>query len=245
MTKPSVVVSVPNGTPRRPTKEECFDQFELVARQIFREMEAEQLRDEEVHLAGVLLTDEIKLTASLVKDYLVDLRNLVEEAKGSNVWQVLGFPSWTAYLADTLADEPMRLGRDERQELVGYLSGEGLSVRAIAPIVGADNKTVHRDIAAVANAAPDDAPKSGDYETTTVTGLDGKAYARPSVPYEEWLTPEQVCAVVPGMTTTLLSRRRDEGKAPRYFKPSPKTVVYARSDIDDWVRSTAVNPTRG
>lgn len=101
------------------------------------------------------LTQRIKLTASGVRDGLFKLRNLVDEAKRSNVWQILGFPSWTAYLADTLADEPMRLGREERQELVGYLSGEGLSTRAIAPIVGVDNKTVHRDIARVANATPD------------------------------------------------------------------------------------------
>lgn len=67
----------------------------------------------------------------------------------------------------------------------------------------------------------------------------------PSVSRQEWLSPEQVCAVVPGMTITLLSRRRDEGKTPRYFKPTPKTVVYARSDIDEWVRSTAVDPRRG
>lgn len=92
------------------------------------------------------LTQRIKLTASTIRDSLFKLRNLVEEAKGSNAWQVLGYQSWTAYLADTLADEPMRLGRDERQELVGYLSGEGLSTRAIAPIIGVDNKTVHNDI---------------------------------------------------------------------------------------------------
>lgn len=92
------------------------------------------------------LTQRIKLTASTVRDNLFKLRNYVEEAKRSNVWQVLGFQSWTAYLADTLADEPMRLGREERQELVGYLSGEGLSTRAIAPIVGADRKTVMKDV---------------------------------------------------------------------------------------------------
>lgn len=91
------------------------------------------------------LTQRIKLTASSVRDGLFKLRNLVEEAKRSNVWQVLGFQSWTAYLADTLADEPMRLGRDERQELVGYLSGEGLSTRAIAPIVGVSREQVRRD----------------------------------------------------------------------------------------------------
>lgn len=93
------------------------------------------------------LTQRIKLTAGTVRDNLFKLRNLVDEAKSSNVWQVLGFQSWTAYLADTLADEPMRLGREERQELVEYLSGEGLSTRAIAPIVGASQRTVANDLA--------------------------------------------------------------------------------------------------
>ncbi|MGQ2915893.1 hypothetical protein, partial [Microbacterium aurantiacum] len=50
------------------------------------------------------LTQRIKITASGVRDGLFKLRNLVDEAKRSNAWQVLGFPSWTAYLADTLAD---------------------------------------------------------------------------------------------------------------------------------------------
>lgn len=102
------------------------------------------------------LTQRIKLTASTIRDNLWKLRNLVEEAKTSNAWQVLGFASWTAYLADTLADEPMRLGRDERQELVEYLSGEGLSTRAIAPIVGVTHETVAQDIktAPVRNLTP-------------------------------------------------------------------------------------------
>jgi hypothetical protein len=48
----------------------------------------------------------------------------------------------------------MRLGRDERQELVSYLSGEGLSTRAIAPIVGVDRKTIERDIRGGTNVPP-------------------------------------------------------------------------------------------
>lgn len=144
------------------------------------------------------LTQRIKLTASVVRDNLFKLRNLVDEAKNSNVYQILGFPSWTAYLADTLADEPMRLGRDERQELVEYLSGEGLSVRAIAPIVGSTKSQVARDIQAapVPNGTPrpateppvivnestgeviDDAPVTvtETHTTKVVTGLDGKSY---------------------------------------------------------------------
>lgn len=100
------------------------------------------------------LTQRIKLLAGGVRDNLYKLRNLVDEAKASNAWQVLGFPSWTAYLVDTLASEPMRLDRAERQTLVEYLSGEGLSTRAIAPIVGVDQKTVVRDLAGEAYASP-------------------------------------------------------------------------------------------
>lgn len=95
------------------------------------------------------LTQRIKLTASNIRDNLFKLRNYVDEARNSNVWQVLGFQSWTAYLADTLADEPMRLGRDERQELVGYLAGEGLSRPAVAKIVGVQERTVIRDVRAI------------------------------------------------------------------------------------------------
>lgn len=94
------------------------------------------------------LTQDIKSAATVVRDGLFKLRNLVDEAKNSNVWNILGFASWTAYLSDTLASEPMRLGREQRQELVEYLSGEGLSTRAIAPIVGVHHDTVATDIKA-------------------------------------------------------------------------------------------------
>lgn len=63
---------------------------------------------------------------------------------------------------------------------------------------------------------------------------------RGTVAPTEWLSPVQVCDIIPGMTVTLLQRMRDAGKGPRYAKPSAKTVVYARSDIDAYVRSTFV-----
>ena len=50
-------------------------------------------------------------------------------------------------------------GLDERQELVGYLAGEGMSTRAIAPIVAVDKDTVRRDlIAGGANTPPAQSP---------------------------------------------------------------------------------------
>lgn len=55
-----------------------------------------------------------------------------------------------------------------------------------------------------------------------------------------WLSPAEVCEVIPGMTVTLLQRMRDAGKGPRYAKPSAKTVVYSLADVNAYVRSTIV-----
>lgn len=118
------------------------------------------------------LTQRIKLVASGVRDGLFKLRNLVDDAKSTNAWQVLGFASWTAYLADTLGSEPMRLARQERQEIVAYLSGEGMSTRAIAPIVGASKDTVQRDRAGVSNETPAESEPVVDVQTGEV--LDGQ-----------------------------------------------------------------------
>jgi transposase len=60
----------------------------------------------------------------------------------------------------------VRLEREQRRELVGYLSGEGMSNRAIAKLTDTDERTIRRDrVAGAANAAAE-----------PVTGLDGKKY---------------------------------------------------------------------
>lgn len=56
----------------------------------------------------------------------------------------------------------------------------------------------------------------------------------------EWLSPDQVCDLVPGLTPRRLQRFRDEGRGPRYAKPSPKTVVYSRADVDAWVQASFI-----
>lgn len=55
-----------------------------------------------------------------------------------------------------------------------------------------------------------------------------------------WLSPAQVCERVPGMTTRRLQFLRDEGRGPRYYKPTHKTVIYAADDVDAWVSSSVV-----
>lgn len=58
-----------------------------------------------------------------------------------------------------------------------------------------------------------------------------------------WLSPEQVCERVPGMTLKRLADLREAKKGPDYFKPSLKTVIYSQAEIDAWVERTRVRST--
>lgn len=101
------------------------------------------------------VTERIRYTAMSVRDGMEKLQSLVAMAQEGQAHIALGYKSWTAYLADVLGEEPMRLPRDERRELVAWLAGEGMSTRAIAPVVGAHHDTVASDIrAAVGNPTP-------------------------------------------------------------------------------------------
>lgn len=59
-----------------------------------------------------------------------------------------------------------------------------------------------------------------------------------------WLSPEQVCEQVPGLTLDILADRRKKRLRPDFQKPSQKTVVYEQSEVDDWVASTRVTCRR-
>jgi hypothetical protein len=112
------------------------------------------------------LTERIRYSALAVRDGMEKLQALVEEAQAGQAHVALGYKSWTAYLADTLGHEPLRLPRDQRQELVGYLAGEGMSTRAIAPIVGTGYDTVQRDLRTDRNRSVE--------RPAVVTSLDGR-----------------------------------------------------------------------
>lgn len=118
------------------------------------------------------LTERIRIAAANFAEAKAKVLALVDEAKAGQAHVSLGYASWTAYLSDVLSDEPLRLARDERRELVTRLADEGMSTRAIAPIVGASQRTVADDI------------RSGEQscsptEPVPVTGLDGKTYPTP------------------------------------------------------------------
>lgn len=54
----------------------------------------------------------------------------------------------------------------------------------------------------------------------------------------KYLTPDQVCQIVPGMTKSNLSQLRYTGKGPKFLKPTPRTVVYRESDIIAWLEAS-------
>src|SRR5690625_1200770 len=146
------------------------------------------------------LTERIRITAHTYAEARDKLIGYVEEAREGSAHLALGYTSWTAYLAEVLGEEPMRLARDERREVVKLLSDEGMSTRAIAPIVGVTRQRVSQLRNEVANHLP---PESGStlatrdgviiaeqnhvdartgeiLNTKPITGIDGKTYNRPA-----------------------------------------------------------------
>jgi hypothetical protein len=111
------------------------------------------------------LDNDIRVLARHVHIALEALMVLVAEAQANNIHTHLGFPSWTAYLADAL-DGQWRIERDKRGEVVRFLANQGMSSRAIAKITGLGKGTVYRELAG--------APLG-----QVITGLDGKTYPRP------------------------------------------------------------------
>ena len=55
----------------------------------------------------------------------------------------------------------------------------------------------------------------------------------------EYMTPAEVCELVPGVTLGTLAALRFRGTGPRYRKPTPKTVVYLRTEVIEWVEASA------
>jgi hypothetical protein len=129
------------------------------------------------HGAAERLDKRIRLLVGTINNSISKLYTLVEEAKSGQIHLALGFPSWTAYVADVFSVDVL-LNRDLRSGLVCFLSDEGMSERAIASITGAAKTTVHRDLEERDLEEP-----GGPYgpPNRSVTGLDGKTYtAKPN-----------------------------------------------------------------
>lgn len=70
------------------------------------------------------------------------------------------------------------------------------------------------------------------------------AMKKPLAATPVYLSPEQVCDLVPGMTVANLKDLRASGKGPAYFKPTGErghVTLYDRDDVVAWVRGARVS----
>lgn len=145
------------------------------------------------------LTDRIRLLAESLADTLDSLGTLIDEARTGSAWLALGYRSWTEYVSTEFAGVLPRLDREPRQELVRDLDSRGMSLRAIAPVVGVSHEQVRKDRDAarvndltpaprVAAGAPweEEGRTESPFESgasspapSPITGIDGRNYPRP------------------------------------------------------------------
>jgi hypothetical protein len=59
---------------------------------------------------------------------------------------------------------------------------------------------------------------------------------------EEFVQPAVVSEMT-GMSTGALAQLRYTGGGPRFYKPTPKTVLYKRSEVVAWVEASARDRT--
>lgn len=180
------------------------------------------------------VTEDIRHNAKSFTEYRARLMEAVERAKAGSAHVALGYKSWTAYLSEVLGEEPMRLARAERQDMVRMLSDEGMSTRAIAPIVGVQQPAVVKDLAksrqVIPAESPEPAPANVDPETGEI--LDEPEFDEFSHEHEDLYTAD----LLPGSERTPAPAASKvtgmDGK--QYTRPEPhKPRRKALSDIID------------
>lgn len=91
------------------------------------------------------ITERIRLTVDTTARNLDKLAKLVAEAFERRADLALGYGSWAEYSNAEFGEETRDLAPQFRRQLVGMLSAEGMSTRAIAPAVGVTQKTIVKD----------------------------------------------------------------------------------------------------
>jgi predicted DNA-binding transcriptional regulator AlpA len=59
---------------------------------------------------------------------------------------------------------------------------------------------------------------------------------------EEFIQPTVVREIT-GLSIAALAQLRYQGRGPRFYKPTPRTVLYKRSEVVAWVEASAQNQT--
>lgn len=59
---------------------------------------------------------------------------------------------------------------------------------------------------------------------------------------EEFIQPSAV-AEITGLSIAALAQLRYHGKGPKFYKPTPRTVLYRRAEVIEWVEASAQSRT--
>lgn len=59
-----------------------------------------------------------------------------------------------------------------------------------------------------------------------------------TIPSTDYLTPDQVTELAPGLSKANLAQLRYKGTGPKFLKPTPRTVLYRRQDVIDWLEGS-------
>lgn len=103
------------------------------------------------------LSDKVEKSRDRTIELFDEMKALVQQAKEGDVHKALGV-KWNSWLADTVRVTGFE--RTDRKELATWLTGEGMSTRAIGRMLGVSAMTVSRDV-------------DGEDVPDTVTSLDG------------------------------------------------------------------------
>ena len=60
---------------------------------------------------------------------------------------------------------------------------------------------------------------------------------------EEDFVQAAVVAEITGLSLAALAQLRYQGTGPRFYKPTPRTVLYRRSEVIAWVEASAQTST--
>lgn len=151
-------------------------------------------------VVGTATRDEAQARAEQIRadfERVAEWCAAVSLAYAKRDWEALGYGSWEDYLNGEYGEHRMRLPREVRREVVEWMRGEGMSIRAIAAATGNSTQTVQRDVdsGVVNHHTPPEPESSGDDDTpppepTPITGRDGKSYQPPKPKVQGERDPE-------------------------------------------------------
>ena len=192
------------------------------------------------------LTERIRTRLDRVSTAWADLATSITEAYQRRADLALGYGSWAEY-AEAELKPSEGLAADVRRQLVGMLSAQGMSTRAIGPVVGVTHKTVVKDRQVVPEGPPAE-PERINPATGEV--VPGPTYRPTDV--TDW-TPQEVDDLIDADERELEAWKASTVPAPAkvvgldgktYARPEPKTQSDRRAALPPMVQSAGWDLTK-